>query len=88
MRIAVNYLDEYQHPKSYTHEMTFEVKETPIVLEEGVITNHETSGPWSVGRQEEMEVGQRILQAILGFFGLATRTTPVPWIGIPRVTQP
>lgn len=86
--IAVNYLDEYQRPHKYTHDLIFEVQESPRVREGVGITDPEALEAWGVGRQEEMTVGQRILQAILGFLGLATRTTPVPGGGIPRAIQP
>jgi hypothetical protein len=86
--VTVNYLDEYQRPQKYTHELTFEVQEYRRATDNSGSTPPGTQGARGSRGQASMTVGQRILQAILGFFGLATRTTTGAGSGIPQRTQP
>ncbi len=81
--VEINYLDDYQQPQVYTHLFTFEIKDggqptNPNSGEAGVdgpaFGEMGGGGPMSgPGATEEMTLGQRIWQGILGFFGLAAR---------------
>jgi uncharacterized repeat protein (TIGR01451 family) len=74
--VAINYLDEFQQPQKYTHVFTFQVQENRRAPDtSGSTTSPGTQGPRGNRTQASITVGQRILQAILGFLGLATRTT-------------
>jgi hypothetical protein len=86
--VTVNYLDGYQRPQKYTHELTFKVQEYQRTAEAGGGTYPGASGVRGSRGQASMTVGQRILQAILGFLGLATRTATGAGGGIPQGVQP
>jgi hypothetical protein len=71
--ITVNYLDDFQQPQAITERMTFEVQEAGSSFSgsEGAAG----AGPGAFMEAEQMTLGQRILNGILGFLGLGTRST-------------
>lgn len=77
VQIDVNYIDEFQQPQVYTESMTFEVQDSSAAAPGQFVTGDATSQNvpqgFGLAEQQTMTVGERIKQAILGFFGLATR---------------
>jgi hypothetical protein len=69
--VTINYLDDFQQPQKATYTLTVEVQDMPTPMPE-------TEGG-NQGNNPEGELGilDRILRAVLGFFGLSTRDSNV-----------
>lgn len=76
--VNVNYLDAFQRPQVYSQDIPIEVQGSADAGElqpgeAGFAGGQNGFGGQGALAGETMTVGQRITQAILGFFGLATR---------------
>jgi uncharacterized repeat protein (TIGR01451 family) len=70
--VHVNYLDAFQQPQVYTQEMTFEVQ--GIATPEPSAESPTSAGSLQFqGEAREMTLWERIVQALLGFLGLAVQ---------------
>lgn len=83
VEVRVNYLDNFQQPQIYVQTLTFEV------ADEGESTAEDEDEPSSPSRNNdddepseeedtELTASDRILRAILGFFGLGTQPAEIP----------
>ncbi|NDJ34200.1 MAG: hypothetical protein GYB64_05995 [Chloroflexi bacterium] len=79
--ITVNYLDSFAQQQQITQRLTLDVTGEPAPPEDEGVTPGQPST--SSGEQTELTPGQRIVRAVLGFFGLGTRE-PVATIPVPQ----
>jgi hypothetical protein len=94
--VTVNYLDDFQQPQTITQRLSVEVEESSSPLQGGNGTGESSSngteftppsgtqsgfptGGRAGGRT--MTTGQRAINGVLGFFGLATRSVNVADFG-------
>jgi hypothetical protein len=92
--VSVNYLDDFQQAQTITQRLSVEIEESPSPLQ-GENGNGESSGTESTppgGAQSgfptgnragggTMTSGQRAMNGVLGFFGLATRSVNIADFG-------
>jgi hypothetical protein len=84
--ISVNYLDDFQQPQVITQRLSVEIEEGGAIQgENGTVEGGDGSGFAAPNgaqsgfplegraRGGAMTVGQRAMNGVLGFFGLATR---------------
>lgn len=74
MTVTVHYLDDYQQPQVFTHDMTLEVEAMAATPAAGTGAPGSTGTGTPGGDLGGLTIGQRILRMFLGFFGIATQS--------------
>jgi len=70
--VTVHYLDDYQQEKTFSQNLTVEVADTPTATPEA--NQQGTGGGFAGGSNSDLTFVDRVVRALLGFFGVATRT--------------